>query len=119
MQRTTIIGRVGKDAEVKELSAGKVINFSVAVTEKWIKDGKSQEKTTWYDCTKWGDSTKIADYIKKGDQIYIEGNCTADAFLKDGEAKAVLRLNVQKIELLAFSSSEKQNASSDDKEIPF
>lgn len=128
MQRTTIIGRVGKDAEVKELKSGKVINFSVAVTEKWIKNGETQEKTTWYECAKFGDSVKVAEYIQKGSLIYVEGSCIADAYLSGGETKAVLRLNVQRIELLSSKGVETtkderadypKTESKEDDDLPF
>ena len=102
MQRTEIIGRVGKDAEVKTLDNGmSVINFSVAVTETWKdKQGNKQEKANWYECAKWGEHTKVAEFIKKGSQVYVEGTSEARAFISGEEAKAVNCIKVHKIELL-------------------
>lgn len=102
MQRTTIIGRIGGDATINELKTTSVINFNVAVSEKYNnKDGEAVETTTWYRCAKWGQSTKVADYLKKGTQVYLEGTCSAQSYLnKEGEAVGALCLNVQKLELL-------------------
>ena len=101
MQKLTLVGRIGKDAEVKDLQSGtKVINFSVAHSEK---KGENQE-TIWFDCAKWvndGQSTAVAQYIKKGGLIYIEGKVSARAYTaNDGSSKASLSVTVSHIELL-------------------
>lgn len=102
MQKLQIIGRIGNDAEVKDLGNNQVINFSVAVSEKY-KDasGEKVEKTTWFECAKWGNSTTIAQYIKKGDLIYIEGKVNNRAWMNDaGEVQVVNGINVFDIQLL-------------------
>lgn len=97
MRKTQIIGRIGNDAEVKKFNDNSVINFSVAVSEKF-KDG---EKTTWYECAKWGNNTKVAEYLTKGTQVYVEGVSEARAYIgNDGEAKAVNGLNAFRVQLL-------------------
>jgi len=87
---------------VKDLGTNQVINFSVAVSEKY-KDaqGEKVEKTIWFECAKWGNSTAIAQYIKKGDMIYIEGKVNNRAWVNDqGEAQIVNGINVFDIQLL-------------------
>jgi single-strand DNA-binding protein len=69
--RTEIIGRVGKDVEVRYTTAGQAVaNFSVAVTEKF----KDKEHTTWYSVQVWGKLAEIAgEYVVKGMLIFVEG----------------------------------------------
>ena len=69
--RTEIIGRVGKDPEVRYTSTGQAVaNFSVAVTEKF----KDKEHTTWYSVQVWGKLAELAgEYVTKGMLIFIEG----------------------------------------------
>ena len=103
LNKTTIIGHIGKDAEVKDFGNNKVINFSVAVTRKWKnKSGEEQSKTTWFEVSKWGNNVTLSNYLTKGTQVYVEGEIEADAFVsnQDGEAKGVLRLNAFNIQLL-------------------
>jgi len=116
MQKTQIIGYIGKDAEVKDFNTNQVINFSVACTETWTKNGEKQSKTTWYEVARWGNNVKLAQYLKKGTQVYVEGTVEADAFIgNDGDAKGVLRLTAFKIELLSGGKSQSNNQTSDPK----
>lgn len=93
-----VIGNLGKDAEVKEVNGKKVIEFTVAHSQK-LKDGST--KTTWVQCSKWGDTTAVAPYMKKGGKVAVEGIPEAQGWTnKEGQAQATLRLMVNRIELL-------------------
>lgn len=103
LNKTTIIGHIGKDAEVKDFGNNQVINFSVAVTKKWKnKNEEEQSKTTWFEVAKWGNNVTLSNYLTKGTKVYVEGEIEADAFVSNqsGEAKGVLRLNAFNIQLL-------------------
>lgn len=122
MQRLTIIGNLGKDAEVKDFNGNKCINFSVAVTENWKdKNGQKQSKTNWYECSKWGNQTTIANYLKKGVKLLVEGTPEARAYVsQDGTAKSVQGVNVRNMEILVFAESEPQSQQqSQGSDLPF
>ena len=104
MQRLTIIGNIGKDAEVKDFNGNKCINFSVAVTENWKdKNGQKQSKAYWYECSRWTDNTSIANYLLKGCKVLVEGTPEARAYVgQDGQAKAVQGVRVFNIQILNF-----------------
>lgn len=107
MIKLQIIGNLGKDCIVNEVNGRKVINFSVAHTEKF-KDsmGNPKERTTWVECAYWTDKTAISQYLTKGKTVYAEGAPEADAYTKkDGTPGATLRMRVQNIQLLGGSSS--------------
>ncbi len=102
MIKLQIVGNLGKDCIVNEVNGKKVINFSVAHTEKY-KDsmGNQQERTTWVECAYWTDRTAVADYLKRGKMVYAEGAPSADPYMnKEGQAAATLRMRVQTIQLL-------------------
>ena len=104
MNRTQIIGHIGKDAETRNVNNMVAIGFNVAHTESWTdQSGEKKERTTWIQCTLWRkpDKTGIAQYLKKGVKVLVEGRVEADAYLKDGEAVASLKLTVQNLELLS------------------
>jgi single-strand DNA-binding protein len=111
MIKLQIVGNLGKDCIVNEVNGKKVINFSVAHTEKY-KDstGTPREKTTWVECAYWTDRTAISQYLSKGKMVYAEGSPDADAYTKkDGQPGATLRMRVQSIQLLGGGSDSANN----------
>lgn len=77
MNKVTIFGRVGRDPETRQFESGdKVVNFSLAVSERW-KDkttGERKEKTEWMNCAVFGPPAGVIEqYVKKGDQLLVEG----------------------------------------------
>lgn len=78
LNKVELIGRLGKDPEVKNLSNGSsVANFSVATSEKWKdkRSGEMQEKTEWHNIVVWNEKTIefVEKYLNKGDLVRIEG----------------------------------------------
>lgn len=107
MIKLQIVGNLGKDCIVNEVNGKKVINFSVAHTER-IKDaqGNPKERTTWVECAYWSDKIGVADYLKKGKMVYAEGAPSTDAYTRnDGKLAATLRMRVDTIQLLGGGSS--------------
>lgn len=77
LNKAMIIGRLGKDPEIKFTASGNAIaNISVATSETW-KDkstGEKKEKTEWHRVVFFGKLAEIVQqYVKKGSNIYIEG----------------------------------------------
>lgn len=108
MIKLQIIGNLGKDCIEKEVNGKKVINFSVAHSERY-KDsqGNQKEKTTWVECAYWTDRTAVAQYLTKGRTVYAEGTPEADPYTnKDGQPAATLRMRVQNVQLLGNSSND-------------
>lgn len=114
MQRLTIIGHLGQDAEVKDLGHNQVINFSVAVSESYVNKTTNEKvtNTTWYECAKWGNNTAVAQFLKKGQQVLVEGKPTARSWQKeDGSLVSVLGVSVLNLELLGSAKSENNSTS--------
>ena len=102
MIKLQVIGNLGKDAIVNSVNGRNVINFTVAHTEKY-KDaqGVQKDKTTWVDCAYWTDRTAIAPYLKKGTQVFVEGNPDVRSYTtQDGRNGATLTLRVANVQLL-------------------
>lgn len=112
MNRTTVIGNLGADAEVRHLDSGQAaISFSVGTTERWTdKQGVKQERTDWTRCTIWKPSDKvaIAQYLKKGTKVLVEGKATARGWIHQttGEVSAQIELTVSNIELLSAAQTQ-------------
>lgn len=113
MIKMQVIGHLGKDAIVNDVNGKNVINFSCCHTEKY-KDaqGVAKEKSTWVDCSYWTDKTAIAPYLKKGTQVYIEGNPDARIYDKaDGSKMVALTLRVMSVQLLGGGGEKPTTAS--------
>ena len=120
MQKIQVIGRIGKDAEVKDFGNSQVINFSVAVSEKYTnkQTGEVTTNTTWFECAKWGNNTSIAQYIKKGGQIFVEGKINNRAWVdQSGTPQVTNGINVFEIELLG-SKDDNQTPQSQQQRSP-
>jgi single-strand DNA-binding protein len=78
LNKVMLIGRVGKDPEIRATQAGKKLaSFSIATSEYWKdKQGEKQEKTEWHNIVVFNENiAKIVEsYVKKGGQVYIEGH---------------------------------------------
>jgi single-strand DNA-binding protein len=76
LNKAMLIGRLGKDPEVRFTKSGQpVASFSMA-TDRTYKDaqGARQKETEWHNIVVFG---KLADfvqnYLKKGREVYLEG----------------------------------------------
>ena len=69
VNRVTLIGRIGKEPEVKTFGEKTLTKFSFATSESSKdKNGEWQEKTQWHQVSYWNNIT-----IEKGDMLFIEG----------------------------------------------
>ena len=108
MIKLQVIGNLGKDAIVNNVNGKNVINFTVAHTERF-KDaqGNQKDKTTWVDCAYWTDRTAVAPYLKKGTQVFVEGQPDVRTYTtQDGRNGASLTLRVVSVQLLGGKSNE-------------
>ena len=82
VNKAIILGRLGKDPELKQTEKTTIAAFSVATSEKF----NGNEVTQWHNVKAFGElANNIAKYFKKGDRIYIEGKITYNTFEKDGK----------------------------------
>lgn len=109
-----LIGRLGRDPELKTLTTGSsVCNFSIATSERF-KDkttGEKKEVSTWHNLVLWNDLAKIsAQYLHKGDLIYVEGKITNRSWEKDGVTRYVTEIVVNNMTMLSTKRPEQQSA---------
>ncbi|WP_420317192.1 single-stranded DNA-binding protein [Ekhidna sp.] len=88
VNKVILVGRLGKDPEVRHLENGATVaNFSMATSETY-KDrqtGEKREQTEWHNVVLWRGLAEVAEkYVKKGDMIYIEGKLRTRSWEKDG-----------------------------------
>ncbi len=78
LNKVLLIGRLGADPEIKQMVNGKsVARLSLATSQTW-KDkntGEKKEKTEWHRVVVFNEGlvNVVQQYLKKGSQVYIEG----------------------------------------------
>lgn len=88
VNKVILVGRLGKDPEVRNLENGaSVANFTLATSESY-KDkttGEKKELTEWHNIVLWRGLAEIAaKYLHKGDMIYVEGRLRTRSWEKEG-----------------------------------
>jgi single-strand DNA-binding protein len=108
MIKIAIIGHLGQDATVNEVNGRKVINFSVAHSEKYKnKDGAEVNRTTWASCAYWTEKVNLGMYLKKGTQVYIDGYPEAKTYRNSNTNEVMPQLSVRVASLQLLSSGNK------------
>lgn len=98
MLKLIVSGRVGADAQLKTVGDTTVCSFSVAHSEK-VYGETNTEKTIWIACNIWGErGIKLAPHILKGTFVCVEGSGGVNAYLKDGQASAMINCRVNSLE---------------------
>ncbi len=108
MIKLQVIGNLGRDCVVNNVNNKSVINFSVAHTEKFRDaQGNQKDRTIWVECAYWTDRTAIAPYLKKGTQVYAEGQPDIRSYTtQDGRSGTSLTLRVTNVQLLGAKSND-------------
>ena len=77
VNKAILLGRLGRDPDVKFTQSGEAVaNFSLAINRKW-KDrttGEPKEQTEWVNVVAWaGLAETCGKHLQKGSQVYVEG----------------------------------------------
>lgn len=110
VNKAIIIGRVGREPEVRSTSSGTAVaNFSVAVDETYKdREGNRQKKTEWLNIVVWGPSVEnfVQPYVHKGDLVYVEGKLQTRSWedKKNGGTRYTTEINVSDIKSMTSKS---------------
>ena len=104
VNKVFILGRLGKDPEIRYTSDGKAVaSFSVA-TSTYGKDssGNKTEFTEWHRISAFSKAAEVVDkYVKKGDLIHIEGSLRTKKWVdSNGQEKYATDIVVGRLNLL-------------------
>ena len=99
LNKVMLIGRLGRDPEMKYTQQGTAIcNMTIATSESWTdkSTGEKQEKTEWHRCVSFGKQAEVlGKYLVKGSQVYIEGKLQTRQYEKDGQTHYATEIVVQ------------------------
>lgn len=103
LNQCNFIGRCGSDPAVRYTQDGKAVaNMSIAVTEKW----KDNERTEWVKLIFWDKLAGIVEkYIKKGSLIFVSGRLQSREYEKDGQKRYMTEVVVSTMQMLDSKGS--------------
>jgi single-strand DNA-binding protein len=112
LNSVTLVGRVGREPEVKYFESGSVVcRFTLAVRRR----KKDSEEPDWFDLEVWGQPAQIAaDYVRKGSLIGVSGALKFD-YWQDratGVDRSKPLIRVDRLDLLGSKRDNEQGGNS-------
>lgn len=116
VNKAILVGRLGKDPEVKYTQGGTpVAKFTLATSEVWKdQNGEKQERTEWHNIVAW---TRLAEicgqYLTKGSRVYIEGRIQTRSWEdKEGKKHYITEIRADNLVMLSGKSEEARSEKS-------
>ena len=105
VNKVILIGRLGKDPEIRNFeNGGMIASFTMATSEVY-KDrttGEKKEITDWHNVVARipQQADVIQKYVKKGDMLYVEGKLRTRSWEKDGQTRYTTEVIVDNFTML-------------------
>jgi single-strand DNA-binding protein len=116
VNKATLIGRLGKDPEVRYMPDGTMVtNFILATDEQWKdKNGEKVQKTEWHKIVTYRKLAEICgNYLVKGKLVFIEGRIQTRSWDdKDGVKHYTTEIIANDMKMLDSKGQNKTDESS-------
>ena len=118
MNSVHMIGRLGRDPELKVTQSGtEVANWSLAV-QRDFKNGAGERETDWIPCVAWRGTAKfVAEYARSGARIACKGRWQVRKYEHEGEKRTAHELVCEQVEIIDWpdkTDAGTQGATQDD-----
>ncbi len=116
VNRVILIGRLGRDPELKYTPSGApVAKFSLA-TDESFKDkstGENQQRTEWHNIVAWNKLAEICgEYLTKGKLVYIEGSIRSRQWQdQSGNKRTSYEIVARNMQMLGSKGDSERGAS--------
>jgi len=118
VNKAILIGRLGKDPEVRYTPDGAMVtNFNLATDEQWKdKNGEKVQKTEWHRIVTFGKLAEICgNYLVKGKLIFVEGRIQTRSWEdKEGVKRYTTEIVASNMQMLDSKGQNKADESSAD-----
>lgn len=102
INHVVLVGRLTRDAQLKYTNSGVAIStFAIAINRR-IKQGERwMDEAHFFDITLFGKQAEaINQYLRKGNQVAIEGELRQDRWEQDGQKRSKIVIVANNIQLL-------------------
>jgi single-strand DNA-binding protein len=111
VNKVILIGRLGKDPEVRYMTSGEAVaNVSLATSEQWKdKAGEKQDRTEWHNLVFYKRLAEVVgEYLAKGSLIYVEGKIQSRKWQdKEGKDRYTTEIVCHEMRMLGGKSGER------------
>ena len=126
LNKVMIIGRLGRDPEMRYTPSGKpVTTFSVATHRSWnTSEGERRTETEWFNVVAWGNLAEICkEYLAKNRLVYIDGRLQTRHW-DDSEGNKHTSVEIVTNEMIVLDERREneqlsESASNEEDELPF
>ena len=123
VNKVTLVGRVGRDTEVRRLENGTPVGkFSIATNESYKDNtGEWKELTEWHEIVVWRGSAEYAEKnVKKGDLVYVDGKITHRKYTdKDGIERTTTEIVANQTRVITKSGGGTRDTNFPNQESPY
>ena len=109
VNKVILVGRLGKDPEVRTFEGGvKKANFTMATSEyRKDKDGNRVEMTEWHNIVCWRNLAENAEkYLVKGKMIYVEGKLRTRSWDDNGSKRYITEIEASTFTMLSSKAED-------------
>jgi len=122
LNHVVLIGRLTRDAELKQTANGQTVcKFSVAVNRRRKNGDQWEDEANFFDVVVWGrQGEALSQYLLKGKMIGIDGELRQDRWQQEGQNRSKVEIIANNLQLLGGSGSggEKGNYSGNGSAAP-
>jgi single-strand DNA-binding protein len=122
VNKAILIGRLGKDPEVRYTPDGTMVtNFNLATDEQWKdKSGEKVQKTEWHRIVTFGKLAEICgNYLVKGKLVFVEGRIQTRSWEdKDGVKRFTTEIVANNMQMLDSKGQTKADSAASDAATP-
>ena len=122
VNRVILVGRLGKDPEVRYTAEGTAVaNFSLATDETFTdRAGDKQTRTEWHRIVVWKRLAEVCgEHLSKGKQVYIEGSLRTRKWQdRNGNERTTVEVVATRMVMLGSKNGVQGSGSSDAKKTP-
>lgn len=128
LNKVQIIGRLGRDVELRQAQGGtSIASFTVATDESYTdRSGQRVEQTEWHRVSVFGKQAELCGkFIGKGSLVYVEGKLRTRKWTdQSGQERSNTEINADRVQFLDRKQDAPQRQPqaptfSDDNQIPF
>ena len=96
LNKVTLIGRLGKDPEMRYIPSGKAVTSVSFATSRSYKAGEDwKEETEWHSLELWDKPAEsFNEKVKKGDLVFVEGRIKYEQWESEGVKHARTKIVV-------------------------
>lgn len=121
VNKVFLIGRVGKDPEIKTFASGnKVASITLATSERYKdRNGEQKEETEWHSVQAFGKLADIVErFVHKGSLLYLDGKIRTRSYEADGRTVYRTEILADHIQMLDRPQGNRTQALGPDEDLP-